>query len=504
MKMVEQVADIVESHGGQQKRLCTGVPGLEQILGGGFIPGRAYLVRGTPGSGKTILGLHFLSAGAKQGERCLFITLGESEEQIRQNAAALNFDLTGTSFLDLSPRPEFFTEDQSYDIFHPAEVEREPITSKIIEQVETVRPQRVFLDALTQFRYLSTDDLEFHKQAFSFLRFLVASGATVLYSSDSSDQAPDDDLQFMSDGVIQLTSEDMERSLCVTKMRGSSFRMGHHTFRLTDAGMEVSPVLVPDIQPAGMGQFGTGEVISSGVEALDKLLHGGLDRGATTILTGPSGVGKTTVGMQFMRTAAARQERAILYIFEEGLESLLRRCEAINLPLRSLIENQMLSVVPIEPLHFTADEFSSRVRRDVEEYKARIVMLDSVAGYRLSLRGKDLVSHLHALTRYLKSKNVSTILINELEALSGDFHITELDISYMADDIIFLRYLELDGELRKAIGVLKKRVGDFEKTLREVQISASGLYLGEPLTRLRGILSSYPQLMSPEDGAHGT
>jgi circadian clock protein KaiC len=492
--MEDKVANVVECTDEQTERLSTGVPGLGEILGGGFIPRRAYLVRGAPGSGKTILGLHFLTAGALQGEPCLFVTLGETEGQIRSNAASLGYSLEGISFLDLSPAPEFFTEDQSYDIFHPAEVEREPITRTIIEQVEAIKPTRVFLDALTQFRYLSTDSLEFHKQAFSFLRYLSESGATVVFTSDSSQQAPDDDLQFMSDGIIQLECNDMERSLCVTKMRGSSFRMGHHTFRLTTRGMEVSPVLVPDIQHEKLAPVFTGGLTASGIAELDALLHGGLDRGTTTVLTGPSGVGKTTVGMQFMKASASRQEKAVVYIFEEGLEALLRRCEAINLAVRPLIESQLLSVVPIEPLSFTADEFSSLVCRDVEQSNARIVMIDSVAGYRMSLRGKDLISHLHALTRYLKSKGVSTILINELKTLSGDFHISEIGISYLADDIIFLRYLELNGELRKAIGVIKKRVGDFEKTLREVQITPDGLKLGEPLTHLRGLLSSSVQL----------
>ncbi len=494
-KMNTKVANVIEKDAILPERISTGVSGLEEILGGGFIPQGAYLVRGAPGSGKTMLGLHFLTAGTQKGEQCLFITLGETEQQIRKNAASLGFDLQGVSFLDLSPSPEFFTEDQSYDIFHPAEVEREPITRKIIEQVVAIRPRRVFLDALTQFRYLSTDQLEFHKQAFSFLRYLRESGATVVFSSDSSPEAPDDDLQFMSDGIIQLECSDMERRLFVTKMRGSSFRMGHHTFRLTARGMEVSPILVPDSLHEGKAPVVSGEMIASDIPELDALLHGGLDQGSTTVLTGPSGVGKTTVGVQFMRASASRQERAALYIFEEGLESLLRRCEAINLPIRPLIDNGWLKIVPIEPLSFTADEFSSLICRDVEESNVRLVMIDSVAGYNMSLRGKDLVSHLHALTRYLKSKGVSTILVNELEALSGDFHISEIGISYLADDIIFLRYLELNGELRKAMGVIKKRVGDFEKTLRELEITPDGLKLGAPMTRLRGLLSSRAQLI---------
>jgi len=472
-----------------QDRLSTGVPGFDEVLHGGLIPGRAYLVRGQPGTGKTILGLHFLKAGVKADEKSLYITLGEPAEQIRTNAEILGFAPKNIAFLDLSPSSQFFTEIQTYDIFSPAEVEREPTTKKIIEQVETLKPQRIFLDAMTQFRYLSPDAFQFRKQVLSFLRFLSEQGVTVLFTSEGGKDAPDDDLQFMSDGVIHLTFSGQERSLSVSKFRGSNFRSGDHSMRLTPTGMEVFPRLIPDVY----SQAFTHEVISSGVPELDELLHGGFERSTITIISGPSGVGKSTLGLQFMKEAAGRGERSVIYTFEERQEILLRRCEGVNIPVHAMMERGTLSVVQVEPLHYTPDEFANLVRYEVEQQKARIVMIDSISGYRLSVRGNELVSHIHALCKYLQNMGVAVLLINEVETITGDFRPTEIGISYMADNIVFLRYLEMQGELRRAIGVLKKRMSDFEKTLREFEITRYGIKVGKPLTNLRGILKGTPE-----------
>lgn len=471
-----------------QDRLSTGVPGFDEVLHGGLIPGRAYLVRGQPGTGKTILGLHFLSSGAEAGEKSLYITLGESAEQIRTNAKVLGFDPKGIAFLDLSPSSEFFSEIQTYDIFSPAEVEREPTTKLIIEQVEALKPQRIFLDAMTQFRYLSPDAFQFRKQVLSFLRFLIEQGATVLFTSEGGKDAPDDDLQFISDGVIHLNFSSEQRSLSVSKFRGSDFRSGDHSMRLTQIGMEVFPRLIPEVY----GQEFALEVLSSGVPELDELLHGGFERSTITIISGPSGVGKSMLGLQFMKEAAGRGERSVIYTFEERKETLLHRCEGINIPVHAMTQRGTLSVVQIEPLHYTPDEFANLVRDEVEQQKASIVMIDSISGYRLCVRGNELVTHIHALCKYLQNMGVAVLLINEVETITGDFRPTEIGISYMADNIVFLRYLEMQGELRKAIGVLKKRMSDFEKTLREFEITRYGIKVGKPLTNLRGILKGSP------------
>lgn len=472
------------------ERMATGISGLDEVLHGGLIPVRAYLVRGGSGAGKTTLGLGFLVEGVARGEKPLYITLGEPAEQIRSNAQRIGCDTQGITFLDLSPTSDFFSQVQTYDIFSPAEVEREPMTQQIVEQVQSLQPQRVFLDAMTQFRYLASDAFQFRKQVLSFLRFLLEQGATVLFSSEDGGSAPDDDLQFMSDGVIHLNQNLEGRSLSVTKFRGSDFRPGFHFMRLTDRGMEVFPRLQPEVHRR---EF-TSDVISSGVPDLDELLSGGLERGTVTLLTGSTGVGKTSIGLQFMKEAAGRGERSVVYLFEESVDIMLHRCEAINIPVYAMMQRQTLSAIPIEPLLHSPDEFANMVRYEVEQGNARIVMIDSVSGYRIALRGRDdeLVAHLHALCKYLQNMGVTVILVNETENITGNFRATEVGISYMVDNIIFLRYLEIQGELRKAIGVLKKRLSNFEKRLRELEITRYGIKVGQPLTHLRGILSGIP------------
>jgi circadian clock protein KaiC len=470
-----------------------GVAGLDEVLHGGLIRHRAYLARGGPGTGKTTLGLHFLRAGIERGEGALLITLESSEAQLRSDAAAQGLGLDGVHVLDLSPTRDFFSQNQSYDIFSPADVERDPTTQQIVQTVQRHTPQRVFVDAITTLRYLSPDAFQFRKQALSFLRFLVESGATVLMSSEPTIAVPDDDLRFMSDGILDLEVSPEHgtprRTLSVAKLRGSDFEGGRHSMRLTERGMVVYPNLVP---AAHEREF-VAEIIPSGLAELDEMLGGGIERGTITILSGPSGVGKTTLGMQFMKEAATRGERSVVYAFEEQRDTLFHRCTSIGMPLHRMVEQGSLSVVQVEPLRFSPGEFALLVRREVEERGARIVMIDGIAGYRLTLAGDDLVPQLHALGRYLKNMGVTVLFINETQGITGDFRATEAGVSYLCDNLIFLRYLELDGELRKAIGVLKKRVGEFGKGLREIRIAEGGIRVGAPLTGLRGVLTGTPE-----------
>lgn len=471
-------------------RLSTGVAGLDQVLHGGLLPGRTYLVRGGPGTGKTMLGLHFLTAGARRDEKTLFITVEESTEQIRKDAGMLGFDLTGVRFVDLTPGAEFFTKAQSYDIFTPAEVEREPTTQMIVREIETIRPERVFLEAMTQFRYLSPDAFQYHKQVLSLLRFLEERGATVLFTSEGSDITSDEHLQFLSDGVLHLESTPTGRGVSVIKFRGSDYDSGTHSLRLTNHGMEVYPRLIPERHASA---FAAG-VVPSGIRGIDEQLHGGIERGTVTVITGPTGVGKTTLGLSFVKEAAERGERSCVYLIEESVETMLRRSEELGIPTHTMIDQGTLSAVHVEPLRYGPDEFAHLVRCEVEERGTKIVMIDSVAGYRLCVQGADLTKHLHALCAYLRNMGVTVFLVNENETITGNFAATEIGISHLADNIVFLRYLELRGRLERAVGVLKKRVSSFETSLREFEISPLGIRVGRPLTELRGILTGYPEL----------
>lgn len=478
----------------QEPRLPTGVEGLDAVLEGGLIPNQAYLLRGGPGTGKTTLGLHFLTQ-ATASEPALFITLGEIEAKIRRNATKLGFNLEHVHFLDLSPSADFFTEDKSYDIFTPADVERGSITQRIISGIQDLKPNRVFVDSITQLRYLSSENYQFHQQVLSFIRYLTDEGATTIFTSDSSDYMRDDDLMFLSDGVISLQADADGRTIEVSKFRGSGFVEGQHSMKIKSSGIQVFPQLKPNKFSRGLGV----KQISSGIPEIDQLLHGGIESGTVTIISGPTGSGKTTLGTQFMKEAAGGGVRSVLYSFEEAVDMILHRCEGINMPAQAMVENGSLLVESVEALSMSPDEFAQKVRHEVEVQGTRIVMIDGLAGYRLSMWGTKANAHIHALCRYLRNMGVTTLLLDEVGTVTGEFKATGQPLSYLADTIVFLRYLEIDGKLRKAIGVLKKRLSGFEPTLREFEITRYGLKVGEPLSNLRGILNGIPEWVGPPD-----
>ncbi|MCW2142052.1 circadian clock protein KaiC [Actinoplanes cyaneus] len=473
------------------RRLLTGIGGLDEVLRGGLLAQRAYLVRGGPGSGKTTVGLHFLAEGVAAGEPTLFINQGEPEAEVRANAASIGLDLVGITFLDLTPSATLFTEGQTYDVFHPAEVELEPTTQAIIEAVRQIRPARVFLDAMTQLRYLSLDKVHFRRQAISLLRFLVSQGATVLFASESQHADQDADMQFMSDGVIHMDNNAGLRTVMVSKLRGSAFAPGSHSVSIEADGMHVYPRLTPQEHSKPF----VAETLSSGVPEIDELMGGGIERGTVTIMSGPSGVGKTTLGLQFMKEAAGRGERSVVYTFEENAEVLAYRAQRVNIPVANMVATGTLSMVQIEPLRYTADQFGCMVRDQVEKADAHLVMLDSISGFGMCMREDQPETYLHAVAKYLRNMGVTTILINETTNITGDFRATDNAISYLADNIVYLRYIEIHGELRKVLGVLKKRMSDFEKTMREFEITRYGVKVGAALTNMRGILHGTPTLV---------
>lgn len=475
------------------RRLSTGIPGLDEILVGGMLEGRAYLVRGGPGTGKTTFCAHFAKAGIDRGESVAWVTLSEPPGRVKESTSAIGLDLSKVTFLDLTPGPAFFRDQKSYDIFPPEEVESAPLAAKVLEVLEETNPSRVVLDSVTQLQFLSSTPQNFHKQLLSLLAYLASYNATVMLTSEASPQAPDDEVQFLVDGVVELDVTAFDRRIRVKKSRGSKHGIGWHFFQSTDTGVQVFPRLEP---PRENGDF-TLELVSSGIPALDELLQGGIFRATVTLVSGPSGVGKTTLGLQFMKEAASRGERSVVFHFEEARRTIIGRGEGVNIPISQMLEQGFLDLRRIDPLQFHAERFPFLVREEVEQRGTKMIMIDSVAGYRLSLRGSDLEASLHALTQYLRNRGVTTLICAEGERITGDFQITEMGISYMVDNIIFMRYFEAAGQVRRAIGVLKHRLSDFEKSVREFEITHEGIKVGQPLTNFRGILTGTPELRNP-------
>ncbi|MFB6303739.1 MAG: ATPase domain-containing protein [Haloferacaceae archaeon] len=481
----------------ERERVSTGIAGLDEVVQGGLIAGRSYLFRGPAGAGKTLFGFHFLQAGVDAGESALFVNLEESIEDLRADAASLGIDVDAIEFLDLSPGAEVFTEDRSYEVFSAAEVEQEPLAEAVTERVREVDPARVVIDPITQLHYLTTDDYQFRKQVVGLMRFLEGTGATVAFTAQETADLPAEDLQFISDGTVFLDRGPTGRRVSVPKFRGSNTRSGDHAFRITDDGV----VVYPELDPTVHGRSFEREAVPSGVPELDSLLNGGFERGTVNIISGPTGVGKTTLGTQFMKEAAGRGERSVIFLFEESERTFMQRSTAINIPVDRMVERGTLQVREVEALDLSPQEFAAMVREEVEEEGASIVMVDGISGYRLTLRGAEesTIQRLHALGRYLKRMGVTTLFIDETADVVGDFHATQENVSYLADGIVFLRHLELQGELRRAIGVLKKRTSDYERTLREFEITGHGISVGDPLTGLRGILGGTPEFVDDEN-----
>ncbi|WP_375194032.1 ATPase domain-containing protein [Marinobacter sp.] len=420
--------------------------------------------------------------------------MGEDEQQLQADASLQGFNLDKVSIIDFSPASNSIDETEPYSIMSPEDVEDPGLPKRIHDAFEAIRPERIFIDSLTYLHYFSPDAFQYRKQVITLLRSLTSQGATVLCAAEDANSGKDsEELGFLADGVIELEHKNSRRSLEVTKFRGSGFAAGQHSIRLGPGGMQCFPRLEPGDHGIHFNQVN----MPSGIPELDRQLKGGLSRGTVTIISGPTGVGKTSLGIQFMTAASEKGERSVAYTFEEPTSTLISRIEGINIPLSKHIGSEHFAIEAIEPLHYSADEFAAKVREEVEQRGTRIIMIDSLAGYKLSISGYSVTRRLHALCRYLVNMGVTVILLNEIEAITGgEVRSTELGVSYLADAVILLRYMERAGEIRKTIGVLKKRTGDFEKSLREFEITSEGIVVGGQLKGLKGILRGEPESIS--------
>ena len=471
-------------------RLSTGIEGLDEVLLGGLLAGRIYLIKGQPGAGKTTLGLQFLIEGARQGESVLFITLSESEGELRANAAHHGWDLEGVDFLDIHPATEGISTENQYSIFHPADVELIPVSNQILGALVRQKPSRVVFDSLTELRLLSRDPLRYRRQILALKSELLSRNITTLFLGESAKRELDAEIASIVQGVVALSlrkgQEGMtRRAIEVEKCRGSAYREGEHPLRIEHGGIRVFPHLLA-LEHEHSFERGW---VRSGIESLDTMLGGGLDRGTCTLITGNAGVGKTTLGSTIIAHAAANGERSAMYSFDEGPAEILYRAESVGLRLQDHIDSGLLELRKINPLLLYPDEFAAWIRVEVEQKNTKIVMIDSLNGYNQSMPDeKYLGGHIHQLITYLNRMGVTTLLINEVSTVVGDFAFTHFGLSYMADSVMLLRYYEYQGAIHKAVGVLKKRLSNHEKMLRSYELTGQGLVVGNPLPNLHGIL----------------
>jgi len=468
------------------EQISSGVAGLDSILNGGFIVGRMYLVRGSPGTGKSLLGQHFLAQGLDNGETVVYIHGEETKQDIISNSRQLGIDLDGAHFLDLGPETEFFTENISYDLVDPSDIESEGFMDEIKDAIDGYDPSRIFLDPITQLRHMESDYYQYRKRLLALMRFLRKRKTTVLTSRTRSGEDLDEQIESLTDGIIDLSYDKGSHRIEVPKHRGVGQHPGSHGMEIRSEGVEVFPQLLPTPE-----QTFDPTVLSSDIPELDTLLGGGIECGSVTFVSGPTGVGKTTVGSHFPIAAAERGERAVIYLFEESAQQFGHRAEMLDLPLSELRETGDIVVREIEPLVRSAEEVAQMIQSDVERYDPSVVMLDGLAGYKVAIHGNEerLIDRLHALTRSLKNEGIAVLVMDEMSHLKGIPTATSTNTSYIADNVILLTYREQTGGLYHIIGVLKKRLGGFESQFRPFEIvDGEGVRVGEPLEDVESVL----------------
>ena len=471
----------------------TGIPGLDDILCGGLTPFRLYLVEGVPGSGKTTLAMQYLLDGARRGEKVLYVTLSETEEELRAMSVAHSFDLSGVSIRELVPPEESLQPSEQYTMFHPAEVELSETTRTILADVDRLKPTRLVFDSLSELRLLAGDPLRYRRQLLALKQFFRGRSCTVLLLDDLTSSGRDLQVQSIAHGVLvleQLLPEygSDRRRLRVLKHRGRKFRGGYHDYVIGTGGLEVFPRLVA----AEHRHDVEARRFSSAIPEMDQLLGGGIEHGTSTLIVGAAGTGKSTLAAQFCSAAAARGESSVLFIFDESKSTLLSRMNALGRPLDKDVDAGTISIRQVDPAELTPGEFSHNIRRAVEENGAKIVVIDSLNGYLNAMPGERyLTIHLHEMLMYLGEKGVATILVGAHQGLIGAAMQTPIDASYLADAVILMRYFESRGEVRQAISVVKKRGGNHERTIREFSLEG-GIRLGRPLREFRGILTGVP------------
>lgn len=474
-------------------RISTGSNGLDLILGGGFDPERMYLYEGQPGAGKTTLALQFLLEGVRRGERTLYITLSETERELELVAQRHGWSLAGVDVFELVPSETTLDPSQELTILQPSEMELSETSQLIFDKVEELNPSRIVIDSLSELRLLAQSALRYRRQVLALKHFFSSRKSTVILLDDLTAQQKDLQLHSIAHGVVLLEQLAIDygserRRLRVVKMRGIPFAGGFHDFTIEHGGLRIYPRLVA----AEHHKDFAGAYVSSGNRELDMLLGGGLERGTNALLIGAAGVGKSSIAVTYAIEAAQRGEHTMIFAFDEGRGTIKARARSLGLPFEEAVESGMIKLQQIDPAELSPGEFAQSVRQSVETEEARIVIIDSLNGYLNSMPDERfLVLQMRELLSYLSQLGVLSILVLAQHGLVGTMD-TPVDISYLSDAVLMLRYFEYDGTVRRALSVVKKRSGHHEHTIREFRLSHQGIRLGPPLKGFNGILSGTP------------
>lgn len=474
--------------------LASGISTLDEILRGGFTRDRLYLIEGSPGSGKTTLALQFLLDGVKRGESLLYITLSETAVELRTVAAAHGWSLDGIHIHEVLPSESILNPDQQYSIFHPSDVETGVTTKAILNVVDTIKPTRLVLDSLSELRLLASNPLIYRRQVLAFKQFITSRSCTTLFLDDRTSSDSDLQVRSIAHGVISLkrmTTDygGIRRRMEVIKYRGVAFREGLHDYKIQHGGVVVYPRLIA----AESREYFQQKQFASGLPELDSLLGGGIEEGSSTLISGPPGTGKSTLAAQFVSACLKQHFRAAMFLFEESASNLLNRSDSLGIDLRSHLATGELVLDQVDPAQLTPGEFVHAVCRAADN-GAKVVVIDSLNGFLQAMPSEKLLStHMHELLTYLGQRGVITLLIGVQQGMLGGSMASGVDASYLADNVILLRYFESAGEVQQAISIFKKRGSQHERTIRRMSITSDGIHIGPTLRQFHGILTGVPK-----------
>ena len=477
-----------------ERGAMTGVPGLDDILCGGLAPGRVFLLEGSPGTGKTTIALQFLLTGADAGERGLYVTLSETEEELRASAASHGHEI-GDRFdiFELVPPETLLDSEQQQSLLYSSDLELGETTRSIFDAFERVRPSRIVIDSLSEIRLLAQSSLRYRRQILALKHYFSRAGATVLMLDDLTTEALDKTVHSVAHGVIRLEEfapsyGPEKRRLRVVKFRGRRFRGGFHDLVIEHGGVRAFPRLISAEHRTEFKR----DALPSGSRELDELLGGGIERGSSTLILGPAGTGKSLLALTFAIAATMRGEKAALFVFDEELGLLFQRALGLGIDLRGRIDAGDLFVEQVDAAQLSPGQFAQTVRDVVETNGVGTVIIDSLNGYQAAMPEEQaLVLHMHELLQYLNRQGAATYLTVAQHGLIGDMR-SPVDVTYLADTVILLRYFEALGRVLRAISVIKKRTGSHENTIREYRIGSNGIVLGKPLEDFQGVLKGVP------------